>query len=219
MTSSRTPEWPRARLAAFSASIRRTTGGASGSPTPTRVRADQVELQRVELVFADACRRQLAEAGVDAVDRGAALGGPLHDGGAGADGGLGAASRASGWPPAWRACRSSRVSWPGCSVLLVMVCAAVARVFFLCEETASGCRPDSRPSFLCLARASRKERRPWLASRPRSDCSDGARPLQVGRTRAARAPPPAQADAHGDPALAYALAGRPRSSATSGEVR
>ena len=35
MTTGRTPEWPRARLAAFSASISRTTAGASGSPTPT----------------------------------------------------------------------------------------------------------------------------------------------------------------------------------------
>ena len=35
-TASRTPEWPRARLAAFSASISRTTGGGSGSPTPTQ---------------------------------------------------------------------------------------------------------------------------------------------------------------------------------------
>lgn len=35
MTTSRTPEWARARLAALVASISRTTAGASGSPTPT----------------------------------------------------------------------------------------------------------------------------------------------------------------------------------------
>ena len=35
MITGRTPECPRARLAAFSASIRRTTSGASGAPTPT----------------------------------------------------------------------------------------------------------------------------------------------------------------------------------------
>jgi hypothetical protein len=34
-TASRTPEWPRARLAALSASTSRTTGGCNGSPTPT----------------------------------------------------------------------------------------------------------------------------------------------------------------------------------------
>ena len=45
----------------------------SGSPTPTAVRADQVELQRRELVFGDARAGQLAEAGVDAVDRRVAL--------------------------------------------------------------------------------------------------------------------------------------------------
>ena len=49
-TASRTPEWPRARLAALSASTRRTTAGGSGSPTPTAVRADQVQLQRREVV-------------------------------------------------------------------------------------------------------------------------------------------------------------------------
>ena len=43
------------------------------------VRADQVELQRVELVLADALVRKLAEAGVDAVDGLAALRGALHD--------------------------------------------------------------------------------------------------------------------------------------------
>ena len=35
ITTGRTPENPRARLAAFSASISRTTSGCSGAPTPT----------------------------------------------------------------------------------------------------------------------------------------------------------------------------------------
>ena len=51
-----------------------------------RVRADQVELKGVELVFADAGGGELAEAGVDAVGGGVALGGFLDDGGAGTDG-------------------------------------------------------------------------------------------------------------------------------------
>ena len=35
MTAGRTPEWPRARLAALVASISRTTAGVNGAPTPT----------------------------------------------------------------------------------------------------------------------------------------------------------------------------------------
>ena len=49
------------------------------------VRADQVQLQRREVGFADPRARQLAEAGVDAVDRGVAFGGAAHDLGAGRD--------------------------------------------------------------------------------------------------------------------------------------
>ena len=49
------------------------------------VRADQVELQRGEIGRARCASGELAEAGVDAVDRRVAAGGALHDGGAGAD--------------------------------------------------------------------------------------------------------------------------------------
>jgi hypothetical protein len=50
------------------------------------VGADQVELQAIELVGVDARRRQLAEAGVDAIDRRVTLRRALDDGGAGAHG-------------------------------------------------------------------------------------------------------------------------------------
>ena len=86
ITSSRTPEWPRARLAAFSASISRTTARRQRLADADRMRADQVQLQRVELVLADARAGELAEAGVDAVHRRIAGRGALHDRGAGADG-------------------------------------------------------------------------------------------------------------------------------------
>ena len=49
------------------------------------VRADQVELQRLQLRLADALVGQLAKAGVDAVDRHVAVGGALHHALAGAD--------------------------------------------------------------------------------------------------------------------------------------
>ena len=49
------------------------------------VRTNQVQLQGREVGFADARARQLAEAGVDAVDRGVAFGGAAHDLGAGGD--------------------------------------------------------------------------------------------------------------------------------------
>ena len=113
-TASRTPEWPRARLAALSASISRTTGGCSGSPTPT-------ECERIRFICSVASwsasirgAGELAEAGVDAVDRGVALGRALDDRGAGADR-LRAPSAASvsSTPPAWIACRTSSVSLPG----------------------------------------------------------------------------------------------------------
>ena len=76
-TSSRTPEWPRARLAALSAGQPH-DGAGSGAPTPTRVRADQVELQQREVAVRDARVGELAEAGVDAVDRRVALGRALR---------------------------------------------------------------------------------------------------------------------------------------------
>ena len=87
ITTSRTPECPRARLAAFSASISRTTSGASGCADADAVRADQVQLQLVELALADALVGELAEAGVHAVDRRVALRGALHHGRAGEDAG------------------------------------------------------------------------------------------------------------------------------------
>jgi hypothetical protein len=43
------------------------------------VRADQVQLQRIELVLLDALVCELAEAGVHAVDSSLAVGGTLHD--------------------------------------------------------------------------------------------------------------------------------------------
>ena len=57
-TTSRTPEWPRARLAALSASTRRTTGRAKRRADADAVRADQVELQLGEVgARRCACRR------------------------------------------------------------------------------------------------------------------------------------------------------------------
>jgi hypothetical protein len=49
------------------------------------MRADQVALQGGQFVLADALGRELAEAGVDAVDRVVAGRGGLHDGGAATD--------------------------------------------------------------------------------------------------------------------------------------
>ena len=43
------------------------------------VRSDQVELKRGEIVLADARLRELAEAGIDAIDRRVAARGALHD--------------------------------------------------------------------------------------------------------------------------------------------
>ena len=53
-----------------------------------RMRADQVQLQRRQVGFADAGGRQLAEAGVHAIHRRAAGGRALHHGSAGGDGGM-----------------------------------------------------------------------------------------------------------------------------------
>ena len=57
------------RLASFSAIISRTIAGAHRLADAGRVREHEVALQRRELVGGDAHVRELAEAGVDAVDR------------------------------------------------------------------------------------------------------------------------------------------------------
>jgi hypothetical protein len=57
-------------------------GGCKRLAHAHAVRADQVELQLLQLVLGDARAGQLAEAGVDAVDGGVAGGGLLHHGGA-----------------------------------------------------------------------------------------------------------------------------------------
>ena len=44
--------------------------------------------------------------------------------------------------------------------------------FCLACPSASGCAPDRAPSFLCVPKEKKaKERAPWLAGRPRADCS------------------------------------------------
>ena len=67
--SGRTPEAPCARLASFSAIISRTTATGIGSPTPAACDEHDVALQGFEVGGVDAHAGQLAEAGVDAVDR------------------------------------------------------------------------------------------------------------------------------------------------------
>ena len=84
-TASRTPEWPRARLAAFSASISRTTGGAAARRRRRVCERIRLSCSVASSVGVDARAGELAEAGVDAVDRGVAGRGALHDRGAGAD--------------------------------------------------------------------------------------------------------------------------------------
>ena len=111
ITTGRTPEWPRARLAAFSTSIRRTTARRSGSPTPTLCERIRLRCSVARSSRADARRGQLAEAGVDAVDRRIAGGGALHHRGAGARSPARAAASSSSALAAargWR-CSSSSV--------------------------------------------------------------------------------------------------------------
>ena len=65
----RTPEAPRPRLASFSAIIRRTIAGRHRLADAGRMREHDVALQRREIVGRDAHAGELAEAGIDAVDR------------------------------------------------------------------------------------------------------------------------------------------------------
>ena len=87
------PNAPRARLAAFSASISRTTGGLSGAPTPTAVRADQVELQRSSCASSMRVVASLPKPVLTPYTAAVAVRRALHDGGAGADGVTRAAGR------------------------------------------------------------------------------------------------------------------------------
>ena len=82
MTSSRTPEKPRARLAALSSRISRTTAFRHRLADADRVRSQQLELQHGQVIPGDAGSGQLAEAGVDAIDRRIAFGRFAHQFGA-----------------------------------------------------------------------------------------------------------------------------------------
>ena len=78
--SGRTPDAPCARLASFSAIISRAIATGIGSPTPAAWRKHDVALQGFEVGGRNAHAGELAEAGVDAVDR-LALGDDARDGG------------------------------------------------------------------------------------------------------------------------------------------
>ena len=67
--SGRTPEAPCARLPSFSAIIRRVTATGGRLADAGRMRQHDVALERGEIGRLDAHGRELAEAGVDAVDR------------------------------------------------------------------------------------------------------------------------------------------------------
>jgi hypothetical protein len=133
---------PRARLPALSASI-------SARPARQRradadaVRADQVELQPVELVGRDARAGELAEAGVDAVDR------PLAGGGARDDA---APARRPGRAPG-RARGAAAAAWIACS------CSSVSRpapAQHGREPPRSSAAPPSIGSFRPCSRAQRR---------------------------------------------------------------
>ena len=72
MVARRTPEWPRARLAAFSTRIRRTIGSGKGAPMPHMCESTRRRCSSSIWSGGDADARELAEAGVDAIDRGIA---------------------------------------------------------------------------------------------------------------------------------------------------
>ena len=74
----RTPEAPCARLASFSAIISRTIGDRRRLADAGGMRQHDVALQRVEIGRRDAHAGQLAEAGIDAIDR-LALGDDARD--------------------------------------------------------------------------------------------------------------------------------------------
>ena len=82
IVAGRTPEAPCARLASFSAIIRRSDRHRHRLADAGRVRQDEVPLERREVAGRDPHAGQLPEAGVDAVDRLAAG----HDGGDGVRG-------------------------------------------------------------------------------------------------------------------------------------
>ena len=65
----RTPEEPCARLASLSAIISRTIGAGIASPTPAECDSTMLRCKLLEVAGGDADAGELAEAGVDAVDR------------------------------------------------------------------------------------------------------------------------------------------------------
>ena len=77
--SGRTPEAPCARLASLSAIISRTIGAGAASPTPAACDSTMLRCKDFEVARCDLDARQLAEAGVDAVN-GLALGDDPLDG-------------------------------------------------------------------------------------------------------------------------------------------
>ena len=84
----------------------------SASPTPTLCERIRLSCRLGQVAGVDARSGELAEAGVDAVDRRGAGGGALHDRGAGADAARAPASMRSVAPPTCSRCRSSSDSVP-----------------------------------------------------------------------------------------------------------
>ena len=69
MVSRRTPDAPRPRLTSFSAIISRTIGAGTMLADAGGMRQHQIALQRFEIAVGDPHIGELAEAGIDAVDR------------------------------------------------------------------------------------------------------------------------------------------------------
>ena len=162
----RTPERPRPRLAAFSTSTSRTVVSSSGAPTPHMCESTRRRCSSAMSAAGDAYPGQLAEAGVDAVDRRLAGGGLGDQRRRGVDAGPRRPGRARAAAAAPRASRRGAASSSR-------------------REPESAARPSPIPPLLRDARSElgsdrRRPRRPCTtrASRPVVRPTSGRRALR-----------------------------------------